>query len=39
MEKLYLYSQQNQDKELTVVQIMAAYFQIQTETEESKENH
>ena len=30
-----LYSQQNQDRELTVVQIS----QIQTEIEESRENH
>ena len=34
-----LYSQQKQDQELTVAQIMNSLFQIQTETEESRENH
>ena len=34
-----LYSQQKQDQELTVAQIMNSYCQIQTETEESRENH
>ena len=34
-----LYSQQNQDRELTVAQIMSSYCQIQTEIEESRENH
>ena len=34
-----LYSQQKQDQELTVTQIMKPYCQIQTEIEESKENH
>ena len=34
-----LYSQQKQDQELTVAQIMNSYCQIQTEIEESRENH
>ena len=34
-----LYSQQKQDQELTVAQIMTPYCQIQTEIEESGENH
>ena len=34
-----LYSQQKQDRELTVAQIMNSYCQIQTEIEESGENH
>ena len=34
-----LYSQQKQDQELTVAQIMNSYCQIQTENEESGENH
>ena len=34
-----LYSQQKQDWELTVAQIMNSYCQIQTEIEESRENH
>ena len=34
-----LYSQQKQDQELTVAQIMKSYCQIQTEIEESGENH
>ena len=35
-----LYSQQNQDWELTVAQILnSLLFQIQTEIEESRENH
>ena len=34
-----LYSQQKQDEELTVAQIMNPYCQIQTEIEESGENH
>ena len=34
-----LYSQQKQDQELTVAQIMNPYCQIQTEIEESRENH
>ena len=33
-----LYSQQKQDQELTVSQIMNSYCQIQTEIEESREN-
>ena len=33
-----LYSQQNQDQELTVVQIMTPHYQIQTQIEESREN-
>ena len=33
-----LYSQQKQDQELTVAQIMNSYCQIQTEIEESREN-
>ena len=33
-----LYSQQKQDQELTVAQIMTAYYQIQTEIEESRES-
>jgi len=38
MEKLYT-SQQKQDWELTVAQIMNSLWQIQTEIEESRENH
>ena len=34
-----LYGQQKQDWELTVAQIMTPYCQIQTEIEESRENH
>ena len=34
-----LYSQQKQDQELTVAQIMNSLSQIQTEIEESRENH
>ena len=34
-----LYSQQKQDQELTVAQIMNSYCQIQIEIEESRENH
>ena len=34
-----LYSQQKQDWELTVAQIMSSYCHIQTEIEESMENH
>ena len=34
-----LYSQEKQDWELTVNQIMNSYCQIQTEIEESMENH
>ena len=34
-----LYGQQKQDRELTVAQIMNSYCQIQTEIEESRENH
>ena len=34
-----LYSQQKQDRELTVAQIMNSYCQIQTDIEESGENH
>ena len=34
-----LYSQQKEDWELTVAQIMNSYCQIQTEIEESGENH
>ena len=34
-----LYSQQKQDQELTVAQTMNTYCQIQTEIEESRENH
>ena len=34
-----LYSQQKQDQELTMAQIMTPYCQIQTEIEESEENH
>ena len=34
-----LYSQQKQDWELTVAWIMNSYWQIQTEIEESGENH
>ena len=34
-----LYSQQKQDQELTVAQTMNSYCQIQTEIEESRENH
>ena len=33
-----LYSQQKQDRELTVAQIMTPYYQIQTQIEESREN-
>ena len=33
-----LYSQQKQDQELTVAQIMNSLHQIQTQIEESKEN-
>ena len=38
MEKLYT-SQQKQDWELTMAQIMNSLWQIQTEIEESRENH
>ena len=34
-----LYSQQKQDQELTVAQIMNSVYQIQTQIEESRENH
>ena len=34
-----LYSQQKQDWEMTVAQIMYSFCQIQTEIEESGENH
>ena len=34
-----LYSQQKQDQELPMAQIMNSYCQIQTEIEESKEKH
>ena len=34
-----LYSQQKQDQELTVAQSWTPYCQIQTEIEESRENH
>ena len=34
-----LYSQQKQDQELTVAQIRIPFCKIQTETEESRENH
>ena len=34
-----LYSQQKQDQELTVAQIMNSYCQIQTLVEESRKNH
>ena len=34
-----LYSQQKQDWELTVAQIMTSYCQIKTEIKESRENH
>ena len=34
-----LYSQQKQDWELTVAQIMNSYCQIQIEIEENRENH
>ena len=34
-----LYNQQKQDQQLTVAQIMKSYGQIQTEIEESRENH
>ena len=37
-EALY-YNQQKQDQELTVAQIMSSLLQIQTEIEESGENH
>ena len=33
-----LYSQQKQDRELTVAQIMNSLYQIQTQIEESREN-
>ena len=33
-----LYSQQKQDQELTVTQIMTSLYQIQTQIEESREN-
>ena len=33
-----LYSQQQQDQELTVARSWTAYYQIQTQIEESKEN-
>ena len=33
-----LYSQQKQDQELTVAQIMNSLYQIQTQIEESREN-
>ena len=34
-----LYSQQKQDQELTMAQIMNSYCQIQTQIEENRENH
>ena len=34
-----LYSQQKQDRKLTVAQIMNFFCQIQTEIEESRESH
>ena len=34
-----LYSQQKQDQELTVAQIVSSYCKIQTYIEESRENH
>ena len=34
-----LYSQQKQDRELTMAQIMNSLFPYQTEIEESRENH
>ena len=34
-----LYSQQKQGQELTVAQIMNSVYQIQTQIEESRENH
>ena len=34
-----LYSQQKQDQELTVAQIMNSLLQIQTQIEESREKH
>ena len=34
-----LYSQQNQDRELTVAQIMSSYCNIQAQIEEGGENH
>ena len=34
-----LYSQQKQNRELTVAQIMNSLLQIQTQIEESRENH
>ena len=34
-----IYSQQKQDQELTVAQSWNSYCQIQTEIEESRENH
>ena len=37
MEKLYTVSKK--DQELNVAQIMNSYYQIQTEIEESRENH
>ena len=33
-----VYSQQKQDQELTVAQIMNSYYQIQIQIEESREN-
>ena len=33
------YSQQKQDQELIVAQIMTPYYQIQTEIEDTRENH
>ena len=38
MEKLYTV-RKKQDWELTVAQIINSFFQIQTHTEESRENH
>ena len=38
MEKA-LYGQQKQDRELTVAQIMNSLWKIQTEIEESREDH
>ena len=34
-----VYNQQKQDRELNVAQIMKPYCQIQTQIEESRENH
>ena len=34
-----LYSQPKQDQELIVAQIMTPYYQIQTEIEDTRENH